>query len=443
MAFIRRVRTVSGATAVQIAECAGRGRQRIVKHLGSAHTEAELGVLLERARELLADPSQGLLPLGVEPTPTVAGLVPEPGEPVLFDVAGQHSRGEQGRDDRAGRGAHDRPGRVVATGSRLLYEALAAVYDGSGFDALGDETFQNLVVARIVEPTSLLDSARVLADLGVAASSYSTMKRTLRRVKTTKYRDQVAANCFAHATSAGDVSLCLYDVTTLYFEAENEDALRKVGYSKERRVDPQIVVGLLVDRQGFPLEIGCFAGDKAETTTIVPIVEQFADRHGIAGAKKVKTTRFVKTSNGKRALDEALPARARRLVGLKGYVTNIPAAVMPADEVMAKYHDLWHVEQSFRMSKSDLRARADLPPPATRSRPTSPSCSPPSRSAARPREPHRPGDRQPRAATTAAAQRHHRCQRRPADLQPRGHARAPGDPGRPEPTRRRRHALRV
>ncbi|MCO6679240.1 hypothetical protein KJY99_11715, partial [Cutibacterium avidum] len=44
----------------------------------------------------------------------------------------------------------------------------------------------------------------------------------------------------------------LYDVTTLYFEAENEDSLRKVGYSKERRVDPQIVVGLLVDRWGFP-----------------------------------------------------------------------------------------------------------------------------------------------------------------------------------------------
>ena len=55
--------------------------------------------------------------------------------------------------------------------------------------------------------------------------------------------------------------------TTLYFEAEKEDALRKVGYSKERRVDPQIVVGLLVDRQGFPLEIGCFEGNKAECDT--------------------------------------------------------------------------------------------------------------------------------------------------------------------------------
>lgn len=70
VAFIRRVRTASGAAAVQIAEYL-RGRQRIVEHVGSAHTEAELGVLLERARELLDNPAQGVLELGVEPTPAV------------------------------------------------------------------------------------------------------------------------------------------------------------------------------------------------------------------------------------------------------------------------------------------------------------------------------------------------------------------------------------
>ena len=74
--------------------------------------------------------------------------------------------------------------------------------------------------------------------------------------------------------------MCLYDVTTLHFEADNEDALRKVGYSKERRVDPQIIVGLLVDRGGFPLEIGCWEGNKAEKHTIVPIIEAFQARHG-------------------------------------------------------------------------------------------------------------------------------------------------------------------
>lgn len=94
----------------------------------------------------------------------------------------------------------------------------------------------------MVEPTSLLDVDRVLAELGRTSASLSTRKRTLRRARAGGYRDQIAAACFAHARTAGDV---------MYFEADNEDELRKVGYSKERRIDPQIVVGLLVDRCGF------------------------------------------------------------------------------------------------------------------------------------------------------------------------------------------------
>jgi hypothetical protein len=463
VAFIRRVRTASGATAVQIAEYAG-GRQRIVKHLGSAHTQAELGVLLEQARGLLDDPGQESLDLGITPAPPVTGL-----------LAGSAGQGVLVPEPVAAPDRRDGAGRVVSTDSRLLFEALGSVFTGLGFGAVEDEVFTGLVLARIVEPTSLLDTGRVLTDLGQAPASYATMKRTLTRCLKRGYRDQIAAACFTHAVTSGDVSLCLYDVTTLYFEAEKEDDLRKVGYSKERRVDPQIVVGLLVDRHGFPLEIGCFEGSKAETATIIPVVKQFQDRHHladmvvvadagmlsaanladlneaqlrfivgsrvtkapldleshfrwhgdafsdgqvidtitpktrrsiendpkvrgepvwdpaqhpgswravwaysakraardnrtltaqenrakqvIAGEKTAKATRFVKISNGDKTLDEASLARARRLVGLKGYVSNIPASVMPASEVIASYHDLWHVEQSFRMSKTDLRAR--------------------------------------------------------------------------------------
>lgn len=80
-------------------------------------------------------------------------------------------------------------------------------------------------------------------------------------------------------------------------------------------------------------------------------------REVIEGQKTARIPRFVKTSGGKRSLDEASLTRARQLAGLKGYVTNIPPAVMAAGEVIGSCHELWHVEQSFRMSKSDLRAR--------------------------------------------------------------------------------------
>ncbi|WP_131785663.1 IS1634 family transposase [Protofrankia symbiont of Coriaria ruscifolia] len=466
MAWIRRVRTASGATAVQIAESV-RGRRRIVAHVGSAHTEAELGVLVERARELLRDPGQGELKLGVESVAVKAPLLGEdgPAPAVLFDVAVEPPRG---RATVAGP-------RVVATGSRVLYDALVSVFTSLGFDALKDEVFRDLVIARLVEPTSILDTGRVLVDLGATPASEKTMRRTLLRARRDGYRDQLAGLCFAHARAAGDVSLCLYDVTTLYFEAENEDDLRRVGYSKERRVDPQIVVGLLVDRYGFPLEIGCFEGNRAETATILPIVRQFKDRHGlenlvvvadagmlsagnlrdldeagfgfivgsrvtkapidleshfrwhgdactdgqiidtitprkgrnrdndvavkaepvwdreqhpgswravwaysarraardtrtltaqenraravVGGEKTARTPRFVTVTGDAATLDEAGLARARRLVGSSGYVTDLPVTVLTVPEVIANYHDLWHVEQSFRMSKTDLAAR--------------------------------------------------------------------------------------
>lgn len=461
--FVRKVRTASGAVAVQVMRKSGR-RDELVEHVGSAHTDAELGILLERARQLIAGDQEVL----------------------DFKVPARTERVSDVADWRTGtltltpglsNGATAPPGRTAATHSRLLYDVIGAVYDWVGFDVVDDAVFRDLVIARIVEPTSKVDSLRVLADLGADTVSYKTIQRNLAKANTGKYRDQIAAKCFTHAADRGGLSLLLYDVTTLYFEAENEDDLRKIGYSKERRVDPQIVVGLLVDRTGFPLEIGCFEGNTAETTTLVPIITAFRSRHGltdtpmvvaadagmlsaanlaaldeaelgfvvgsrmtkapgdleshfqwngdafadgqiidtvtprhgntkvndtnkrvepiwnpgdhpeawraiwaysakrarrdqktlyaqetrakavISGERKVKATRFVKTHAGQRTLDEASLARAQSLVGLKGYVTNLDNTVMTATEVIAKYHDLWHVERSFRMSKTDLQAR--------------------------------------------------------------------------------------
>ncbi len=199
MAFVRKVKTASGATAVQIAERVA-GRDRVLEHLGSAHTDAELSALLAAARDRL-HPGQGELDLAQGRVPT---------------------------------------GHAVITGKRhaVLWQVLAGAYARLGFDAVDDAAFAQLVLARIIEPTSKVDSLRVLDELGIEHASLRTVFRTLKRAGAGGYRDQVAAACFTHAATNGDISLCLYDVTTLYFEAEKEDGLRKVGYSKERRVDP-------------------------------------------------------------------------------------------------------------------------------------------------------------------------------------------------------------
>ena len=206
MAWIRRVRTASGATAVQIAESVD-GRRRIVRHVGSARDETELVLLIEQAQQLLVDHAQGELDLGLTPVVPTATMIAQPDpQPGLFDRP----------SDRPARRV--RPPFVMKTSSSVLYDALAGVYSSLGFDAVGDEVFRDLVIARVVEPTSLLDVDRVLADMGRVSASLSTRKRTLRRAQSGTYRDRVAAACLTHAATRGDISLVLYDVTTLYYD---------------------------------------------------------------------------------------------------------------------------------------------------------------------------------------------------------------------------------
>ncbi len=275
MAYVRKVRTASGAVAVQVARKEA-GRVVILAHLGSAHTDAELGILLEQARAMVVG---GQVALDFDVAARAQSMAD------VADFREQALIAEQSRPATAAPVVP--PGRTIGTRSRLLYDFLGHVYDWLGFDTVGDAVFRDLVIARIVEPTSKLDASRVLADLGAELVSYKTIDRHVRKFHASGHRDVIAEQCFAYSSDCGGLSLILYDVTTLYFEAESEDSLRKVGYSKERRVDPQIVVGLLVDRTGFPLEIGCFEGNTAETTTIVPIIKGFLARHNLQGTPMV------------------------------------------------------------------------------------------------------------------------------------------------------------
>ena len=350
--------------------------------------------------------------------------------------------------------------RIQQSTARILWQGLTGTYSRLGFDVVGDPVFRDLVLCRVVEPTSKLDSVRVLAELGTTPPHVNTLYNCLQRVVGRDYRTLIATACWAHVTRTGGpgVALVLYDLTTLYFEAEKEDDLRKVGMSKERKVDPQITVGLLVARDGFPLDVHVFEGNKAETKTLIPVITAFQMRHQISDmvvvadagmlsaanlnaledaglsfivgsrtskapkeleehfgrrgnaipddgvvelirpmgqgrdrrdrrvvwhykwerakrdrrtlnaqidraqrvadrAEPLKKQRFVKITDQKVILDEASIQRARESAGYKGYVTNIAPAVMDGHAVVAAYQDLWKVEQSFRMAKSDLKAR--------------------------------------------------------------------------------------
>ena len=219
---------------------------------------------------------------------------------------------------------------VESKRSGLLWDVLHGVYTRLGLRNAtgGDRAFEQMVLARLIEPTSKAQVPRVLGDLGLEPVSTRTLFRSLGRCGQRGYREAISQALFEHVTASGGLALCLYDVTTLYFEAEREDDLRRVGYSKDRRVDPQVIVGLLVDRRGFPLRIGCWEGSKAETTTIIPIVEAFQQAHSIEELVIVADAGMLSAAN-LTALDDA---RLRFIVGAR--TTRAPG------DLEAHFH--WH-----------------------------------------------------------------------------------------------------
>jgi len=404
MTFIRKVKTKSGATAIQIVRKQA-GRIVSLQHLGSAHTKIEMQALLALARDQLHRNQLSLFP---EKKPSVLRL------------------------------------RLRRSSSDLLFRVLNQQYLKLGLGELQDPDFAYLCAARMVEPTSKLDSLRVLADLGITGLTKDRLYRCLSRIVANNYRVLIQNACFAAAASQA-LTLVLYDVTTLYFEIQKEDAYRKSGLSKERRLEPQIVIGLLVDQTGFPLSVQSFEGNMAETKTILPVLEAFSRRHhlsnitvvadaammslrnlqaltqagytyivgsrlnkipyAIADYRKTQAltdqqivvdthqefriiyqyrakraaldlrniqkqitkaqnvvsgripahrAKFVTMTTKKKSLNQKLIDKAYALAGIKGYVTNLTA---PDDQIVAAYHQLFQVEASFRMAKSDLKAR--------------------------------------------------------------------------------------
>jgi DDE family transposase len=261
--YVRTVKTASGARAVQIVHSSQRG-SRDIEHIGSAHDDAELELLKAAARQRLAA-GQGELDLGLAPARSTGG-----------------------------------GGALPITSSRMqhLCDALAHGYEVLGFEqaAGGDEVFRQLVLARIIEPTSKLDSLRVLEEVGIDPPVYRTLMRRLRVFATDSWRQKVAAACAAQA-GLGPASLVLYDVSTLYFETDAGDGFREPGFSKERRLEPQITIGLLTDAAGFPLMVNAFEGNTAETTTMLPVIRSFMTAHRLPDVTVAADAGMVSAAN--------------------------------------------------------------------------------------------------------------------------------------------------
>ena len=414
MLRIRKVKTQSGSTAIQVVQYAGHSA-KIVRHIGSARDDTERDLLINKAQEW------------IEKYTHQPALFPEKKQSVLVVERSECVRV-----------THD-----------FAYQFFKNCLGECQLTHL-PPLLLDLAIIRLIEPASKLRSLELLSryfEIKYTQRIYRTIPKLISWKKDIEQRAYSAAR---HLFKE-QFYYVLYDVTTLYFESSKPDELKVQGFSKDNKSQqPQIVIGLLVTQAGFPLAYDVFAGNTFEGKTMLPVVEDFIAKHPdtkpiivadaamldddrlaelrekglsyIVGARLANSSlgtvkqvygalsevdgsmtrlhsrhgdlicdfslkryrkelndlnklvqkaedlvakqssgakaKFIKrVSKEKIVLNTALIEKRRLLLGIKGYCTNLPESQLPAQQVIERYHHLWRVEQAFQMSKNDLEAR--------------------------------------------------------------------------------------
>ena len=405
---IREVKLKSGKVAVQVYTIANRKRN-ILKHLGSSGIKSEIKDLKEQAANWIQE---------------------EMNKNGLF----------QDNQD-----SFFKNYKYLGFSYKFAYDFLSKIFDDFNFDNHTNKLFKDLCIAQILEPSSkrqnLLFLERFFGINHNLNNLYEYLSIYDQNLKDSLEKEalQIAQKQFNF-----DFSFVLYDVTTLYFESFKNDEFKRPGFSKDSKSNqPQIVIGLIVTKEGFPVHYEVFNGNTFEGNTFIPIVLDFKNKYKIeditvvadsamfsklnfdklkenkinyiVGARllnqkkellsqielslkkidketirisdliveysetryakdkremekqverarvyqnskstKLRKLKFLKNDKAKYYLDQGLIDKNTKLLGLKGYFTNLQ---LPNNEIVDYYHNLFKIEHAFRIAKSDLEMR--------------------------------------------------------------------------------------
>ncbi|MBK7097931.1 MAG: IS1634 family transposase [Sphingobacteriales bacterium] len=332
----------------------------------------------------------------------------------------------------------------------FLYEFISKLIIAVGFDKIKNRLLLDLVILRMVEPSSKLRSISLLDEYFGIKHRRQSYYQSAPQWLSLKAKTEAIALAFAHKYYSFNFDLLFYDVTTLYFESFEEDKLRKNGFSKDNKFQqPQILVALMVSKEGFPIAYEVFAGNTFEGHTIVPVVKDFISKNKvkeltvvadaamistentralkenginyIVGARlgnlpnelitaidsnlpredgksirlqtdngylicsystvryrkdkyemerqierakyiithpsQNKKLKFTKSNKENIELNQKLIDKTQKILGIKGYYTNLEESMVDNKTIIEHYHELYKIEQAFRISKSDLQTR--------------------------------------------------------------------------------------
>lgn len=413
---IRQVKYSPNSVSIQVYTIKNRKRI-ILRHIGTARTEQEKEDLITLAKDFIEKFSKQL------------NLFENTSSGNIFNIS---------QTD------------FIGVYYGFLYELLSKLMIQIGFDKIRNPLLLDLSIMRIFEPASKLHSIELLNEyLGIkhrrqcfyeSASKWLDLKDRIEKI----------ATAFAKKNYSFNYDLLFYDVTTLYFESFQEDEFRKDGFSKDNKSQqPQILVALMVTKEGFPIAYEVFPGNTFEGHTILPVVRNFIlknhvkkftviadaamisaqnikqlnqnninyivgarlgnisnelfekidsnlirqdgktiriwtelgylicsysslryrkDKHEmekqIEKAKRIvdnpsknKKLKFTKTSGQNIVLNQELINKTQKILGIKGYYTNLEENIVNNQLIIERYHELYKIEQAFRISKHDLQTR--------------------------------------------------------------------------------------
>ena len=413
---IRQIKYSASSVSIQVYRIENRKRI-IIRHIGTARNEEEKTALLILANEFIEKISKQL------------NLYENNQSTNILNLAQTEFLG------------------VYYT---FLYELLSKLLIVIGLDKVKNTLLLDLVIMRMTEPASKLRSIELLFEYFGIKHRRQNYYQSARQWLALKSKTEGIALAFARKHYAFNFDLLFYDVTTLYFEAFQEDELRKNGFSKDNKSQqPQILVALMVNKEGFPIAYEVFAGNTFEGHTIIPVVKNFILKNNvkeftvvadaamistenikalkenqinyIVGARlgnlsneliasidasiyrqdgksiRIKTEngylicsyssvrfrkdkhemekqierakfiihnpsksrklKFTKSNGHKIELNQKLIDKTNKLLGIKGYYTNLEESIIDNTTIIEQYGQLYKIEHAFRISKSDLQTR--------------------------------------------------------------------------------------
>jgi len=245
--FVRKKKNKSGLISIQVIDKSS-GKYKLVKTIGSSSNPQEVDILYKKGEEYIR---------------TYKGQ-----QIILFP--------ENNFNNTVANSIQS----IDIEGINLL---LGTIYSDIGFTVIGNDLLKQLVLIRLSHPASKLKTTQYLKRYFSIDIKEDKIYRYLDKIYT-QHKNAIQQISYNHTLKilGGIINVVFYDVTTLYFQIDDEDEIRKRGFSKEgKHHNPQIILGLLVSVGGYPLAYEIHQGNKYEGHTMLPIVDAFKAKYNI------------------------------------------------------------------------------------------------------------------------------------------------------------------